>query len=73
MNLMETNLQPQADLAKVQNLLQEREPKVINLGLEIFAETLRQQGAAVIHVDWQPPAGGNSELTNMLADLSDLD
>ena len=32
--------------------------RVINLGIEIFADELEAEDAAVIHVDWRPPAGG---------------
>src|SRR5262249_28109763 len=33
-------------------------PRVINLGLELFATQLAAHGAPVVHVDWRPPAGG---------------
>jgi FdrA protein len=39
----------------------------INVGLESFAESLTDQAASVIHVDWRPPAGGNEELMSILA------
>ena len=38
----------------------------INLGLESFAESLRDQGAEVVQVDWRPPAGGDAELAALL-------
>jgi FdrA protein len=38
----------------------------INVGLESFAESLEAQGAPVIQVDWQPPAGGNERLMAIL-------
>jgi FdrA protein len=38
----------------------------INVGLESFTESLRAQGAPVIQVDWQPPAGGNERLMAIL-------
>jgi FdrA protein len=38
----------------------------INVGLESFAESLTAQGAQVVHVDWQPPAGGNDRLMAIL-------
>lgn len=44
-------------------------PRVINIGLELFAENLASQGAQVVHVRWSPPAGGNSQLANILAKL----
>jgi FdrA protein len=39
----------------------------INVGLEIFSESLRAQGAEVVGVDWRPPAGGDERLANLLA------
>ena len=41
----------------------------INVGLESFTESLQSQGAAVVHVDWRPPAGGNEKLAGILARL----
>ena len=38
----------------------------INVGLESFTESLMAQGAPVIQVDWQPPAGGNEKLMAIL-------
>jgi hypothetical protein len=46
--------------------------KVINIGLELFAETLREQGVAVIHVDWRPPAGGDRKMIELLDKLEGL-
>jgi FdrA protein len=39
----------------------------INVGLESFANSLAQQGAQVVQVDWRPPAGGNEKLMGILA------
>ena len=44
-------------------------PRVINVGLELFAENLASQGAQVVHVRWSPPAGGNAQLAGLLAKL----
>ena len=44
----------------------EKPLKVINVGLEIFAESMREQGVTVVHVAWQPPAGGDEELAKLL-------
>lgn len=44
-------------------------PKVINIGLEGFARELAQNGAAVVHVAWTPPARGDIELANLLGKL----
>ncbi|HEX9011936.1 MAG TPA: acyl-CoA synthetase FdrA [Anaerolineaceae bacterium] len=38
----------------------------INVGLESFAETLKDQGVPAVHVDWRPPAGGNDRLASIL-------
>jgi FdrA protein len=38
----------------------------INIGLESFYESLIDQGANSIHVDWRPPAGGNEKLMSIL-------
>ena len=43
--------------------------KVVNVGLESFEKDLISCGAEVIHVNWSPPAGGNSELAALLAKL----
>lgn len=43
--------------------------KVVNIGLESFAEELAAEGAEVVHVDWTPPAGGDAELANLLSKL----
>ena len=39
----------------------------VNVGLESFHDSLRSQGAASVHVDWRPPAGGNERLAGILA------
>jgi hypothetical protein len=44
-------------------------PKVINVGLERFAEGLAAQGFAVQHVQWSPPAGGDARLAKLLSKL----
>jgi FdrA protein len=42
----------------------------INVGLESFAASLEAQGAAVVQVEWRPPAGGNEKLAGILARLN---
>jgi FdrA protein len=44
-------------------------PRVINIGLERFAEDLAAQGIAVQHVQWAPPAGGDVLLADLLSRL----
>ena len=41
-------------------------PRVVNIGLALFAENLAEVGTAVVHVDWNPPAGGNERLAGLL-------
>ena len=38
------------------------ELRVVNLGLEGFAETLAGRGVPVVQVDWKPPAGGRKNV-----------
>lgn len=44
-------------------------PRVVNVGLEMFAVNLADHGAEVVHVQWSPPAGGNSHLVSLLDKL----
>ena len=44
--------------------------RVINIGLEGFAQGLEDQGVSVVHVDWSPPAGGDPKLAALLSKLS---
>ena len=48
-------------------------PKLINVGLRSFYDSVRAQGADVAHVDWRPPAGGDPELARLLAKLDRLE
>lgn len=50
------------------NLLRQK-PQVINIGLELFSDALKQQNAKVVHVAWRPPADGNAKLIKMLNKL----
>ena len=43
--------------------------RVINVGLEGFATELAQQGVAVTHVQWAPPAGGDEKMAALLGKL----
>jgi FdrA protein len=49
------------------------ELRVINLGLESFAETLEGLGVRVLHVQWTPPAGSDPERARLLSLLEDDD
>ncbi len=44
-------------------------PRIINVGLPLFAEELQRLGVPVAHVDWRPPAGGRADLAAALAAL----
>jgi FdrA protein len=46
-------------------------PRVLNVGLEGFAEDLARAGVAVVHADWRPPAGGDPRLAALLERLDD--
>ncbi|MFC2038029.1 acyl-CoA synthetase FdrA, partial [Chloroflexota bacterium] len=65
--LQALNPQPKThSLASVDLAVLHQPLAAINVGLESFAESLRLQDAPVIHVDWQPPAGGNEKLMAIL-------
>jgi hypothetical protein len=46
-------------------------PRVVNVGLEGFAEDLDQHGVPVTHVAWRPPAGGDVAMARRLAALDE--
>lgn len=41
----------------------------INVGLESFYDSLKEQGAEAVQVAWRPPAGGNEKMMALLAKL----
>lgn len=43
--------------------------KVVNVGLEGFVKDLQDCSIEVTHVDWAPPAGGDTEMAALLAKL----
>jgi hypothetical protein len=47
----------------------EEKPRIINVGLRSFYDSLRAQGADAVHVEWSPPAGGDLEIARLLTDL----
>jgi FdrA protein len=53
---------PPVDLAMLQEPL-----AALNVGLESFTASLTSQGAAVVQLEWKPPAGGNERLAGILA------
>jgi hypothetical protein len=44
-------------------------PRIVNVGLELFAVDLAAQCVTVTHVQWSPPAGGNARLAVLLDKL----
>ena len=61
---------PSANATPPVNLEQLNQPlAAINVGLESFYESLTQQGAQAVHVEWRPPAGGNERLASLLAKM----
>lgn len=48
-------------------------PSVISMGLRSFTDSIASQGAAVIHVEWQPPAGGDARMLAVLDALRPLE
>ncbi len=46
--------------------------KVINIGLDLFYQDLKDLGVDVVHVDWRPPAAGDSRLIDILDKLESL-
>ncbi|ACQ78842.1 FdrA family protein [Beutenbergia cavernae DSM 12333] len=45
-------------------------PRVVNVGLASFADTLQERGGQVVQYTWSPLAGGNARLQRILAALS---
>ena len=59
------------DLSSIGSNLLEAPMRVVNIGLQKFADDLAGQDVEVVQVDWAPPARGNARLTNLLARLMD--
>ncbi len=53
---------------KLHELFKE-ELKVINIGLESFAENLKGEGFDAVQVDWRPPAGGDEKMAKLLDEV----
>jgi hypothetical protein len=51
------------------NELFEGKLQVINMGLEVFAENLEEQGVRTLQMSWRPPAGGSEKLASLLKKL----
>lgn len=53
------------------NSLFSQDLKVLNIGTSKFEEDLERQNQEVIQLDWQPAAGGNIELLNIIDRLAE--
>ncbi len=60
-------------MKRLQELVIPDRLRVINIGLEMFADNLRADGIDVVHVDWRPPTGGDSKLAAILSALEQLE
>ena len=38
----------------------------VNMGLEVFFDAMNAQGLSCAHVEWNPPAGGDPRLMEIL-------
>jgi len=50
------------------NLLNQR-PKIVNAGLEIFANDLQKLNVENVHLDWRPPGSGKMEINEQLKNV----
>ena len=51
-------------------LLERKELSVINVGVDMFAQSVRDAGGSVLQLDWQPPGDGDAQLAWVLAQLA---
>lgn len=57
-------------MAPLNNLFQQK-INVVNVGLELFYDSLVDQNINTVHLQWKPPAGGNPMLATILSELDD--
>lgn len=50
----------------------EQKLRIVNIGLDSFYQDLNDLGVDVVHVDWRPPADGDSKLLDILDKLDSL-
>lgn len=65
---MSSGTDPKANQMPAAKLLTEP-VRVVNVGLDGFADELKAQGVPVTHVQWAPPANGDPKLAALLAKL----
>lgn len=61
-NFLEVFMQKPSD----NTLLSGQPLAVVNIGLDLFAETLAEQDVDVVHVQWSPPEERDEDLMNLL-------
>lgn len=54
------------------NILKVKDMEIINLGLVGFYDAINSQNVSCVHVDWKPPAGGNTRLIEILDRLNEI-
>jgi FdrA protein len=65
--LSQSDQTPKPTIGKPVGLEMMKQPlAAINAGLESFAESIKEQDATAIHIDWRPPASGNEKLASIL-------
>ena len=45
------------------------QPVIINVGIELFFQSLKEQSAGVVQVNWTPPSSPNEEIRSILDEL----
>lgn len=55
------------------SILDTQELKILNLGLESFADSIKKQDVEVVQVQWKPEAQGNLRLLEIIDKLYELD
>lgn len=55
------------------SILDTKELKIINLGLESFKQSLEMQDVEVDQVKWRPEANGNLRLLEIIDKLEEMD
>ncbi|GMA98896.1 acyl-CoA synthetase FdrA [Pelosinus sp. IPA-1] len=48
-------------------------PRIVNIGLTSFTESILAYGGSTVQCDWQPAAGGNKKLIKILNQLSKME
>ncbi|MCD4713968.1 MAG: acyl-CoA synthetase FdrA, partial [Clostridiales bacterium] len=53
--------------------LLETKPRIINVGIQSFNDSIREFGGESVHYKWKPKAGGNKKLIKILNELEKFD